>query len=194
MARYQAGIRTQARIIDATRQLLGEVGLEGTTLKAICDRAGVRAGSFYNLFASKDEAIMRVITDAIGTVDPDPEGAGTDTVGDLVKAYARFITGQSTVARIYLQSVVGGSIADDALAKRFLRHHERRVRRFAEAMRRGDPSLSPEAAAQDAELLLAALNGLAFRWVLQPSFDFTGHIRRILAMDERLRSAGELSL
>ncbi|MGA9597079.1 MAG: TetR family transcriptional regulator, partial [Acidimicrobiia bacterium] len=44
VARYQAGIRTERRIIEATRELLGEVGLEGTTLKAICDRAEVRSG------------------------------------------------------------------------------------------------------------------------------------------------------
>ncbi len=61
LARYQAGIRTEARITDATRELLGEVGLEGTTLKAICDRAGVRAGSFYNLFETKDDAEDRIL-------------------------------------------------------------------------------------------------------------------------------------
>ena len=188
MARYEAGIRTESRIIDATRELLGEVGLEATTLKAICERAGIRAGSFYNLFDSKEEAVLRVVTEAITSVDPDPEGAGTDTVGDLIKAYARFITGQSTVARIYLQTVVRGGMTDDVLAKRFLRHHERRVARFADAMARADPELPPEEAARDAELLLAALNGLAFQWVLQPSFDFTGYIRRILEMDERLRA------
>jgi AcrR family transcriptional regulator len=53
VARYQAGIRTEARIIDATRSLLAEGGLEAATLKAICDRAEVKAGSFYNLFDSK---------------------------------------------------------------------------------------------------------------------------------------------
>ena len=52
MGRYQAGIQTEARIIDATRELLAEGGLKATTLNAICDRAEVRAGSFYNLFDS----------------------------------------------------------------------------------------------------------------------------------------------
>ncbi len=187
MARYQAGIRTEARIIDATRELLGEVGLEGTTLKAICDRAGVRAGSFYNIFDSKEEAIMRVVAEAIASVDPDPQGAGTDTVGELIKAYARFITGQSTVARIYLQTVVSGGLTDNDLAKRFLRHHERRVARFADAIRRTDPEIGVAEAGEDAELLLAALNGLAFHWMLQPAFDFTGHIRRIIDAHEWLR-------
>ena len=61
VGRYQAGIETEARIIDATRSLLADGGLEAATLKAICDRAEVRAGSFYNLFASKDAAILTVV-------------------------------------------------------------------------------------------------------------------------------------
>ncbi len=60
MGRYQAGIQTEARIIDATRTLLAERGLEGTTLKAICELAEVRAGSFYNLFVrgSGDQSLI----------------------------------------------------------------------------------------------------------------------------------------
>ncbi len=188
MARYQAGLRTEARIIDATRELLGEVGLEGTTLKAICDRAGVRAGSFYNLFASKEEVVLRVVAEAITAVDPDPDRAGTDTVADLVRAYSAFITGQPKVARIYLQIVVSGGLTGNDQGKRFLRHHEERVARFADAIRRGDPALDIDDAYAEAELLLAALNGLAFHWMLQPSFDFEAHVARMFAAHEWLRT------
>lgn len=188
MARYQAGLRTEARIIDATRELLGELGLEGTTLKAICERAGVRAGSFYNLFATKEEVVLRVVAEAINAVDPDPGGAGTDTVEDLVRAYVAFITDQPKVARIYLQIVVSGGLTDQDYGKRFLRHHERRVARFAEAIRRADPTMSSDDAQGEAELLLAALNGLAFHWMLQPAFDFAGHVARMVTAHEWLRT------
>lgn len=181
MARYQAGLRTEARIVDATQELLGEVGLEGTTLKAICDRAGVRSGSFYNLFDSKEEVVLRVVRDAITAVDPDPEGIGNETVEELVHAYATFITAQPEVARIYLQVVVSGGLTDNDQAKRFLRHHESRVGRFADAIKRNNPRMTSDDASTQAELLLAALNGLAFHWSLQPSFDFLGHVERIVA-------------
>lgn len=174
MARYQVGIRTESRILDATRELLAEEGLEGTTLKAICDRAGVQAGSFYNLFPSKEQAIMRVARDAIRAVDPDPERAGTDTLEDLVEAYIRFITDQSELARIYLQIGVSGS-NDDSAARRFLRHHVRRVERFAETIRRENPDATEDESTMTAEVLLGALDGLAFRWVLDQSFDFEKH-------------------
>ena len=176
MARYQAGIRTETRILDATRELLAEEGIEGTTLKAICDRAGVQAGSFYNLFPSKEQAILRVARDAIRAVDPDPERAGTDTLTDLVDAYIRFIIDQPELARIYLQIGVSGS-NDDSAARRFLRHHVRRVERFAETIRRENPGVTVDEATMTAEVLLGALDGLAFRWVLDQSFDFSTHAR-----------------
>ena len=181
MARYRAGIRTEARITDATRELLGEVGLDGTTLKAICDRAGVRAGSFYNLFESKEEVVLRVVGEAIAAVDPDPEGRHTDTVADLVEAYIAFITGSSSLASIYVQIAVNGAITHGTLGKRVLRHHQRRLDRFSEAMQREDATLEPAEAVRRAELLIATLNGLAFRLVLDPRFDFADHARATLA-------------
>ncbi len=182
MARYQAGLKTEARIVEAARELLGEKGLDGTTLKAICDRAGIRAGSFYNLFASKEEVILRVISEAIAAVDPDPRGA-TDTLDELVHAYVAFFRTQPTLARIYVQIAITGSVTDDGLGIRMLHGHQTRVERFGTAMAR-------ERAVEDgeeeirAELLLATLNGLAFRWSLDHDFDFE-HFAT-LAMDESL--------
>ena len=185
MARYRAGIETEARIMDATRDLLGEVGLDATTLKLICERAGVRAGSFYNLFDSKEEVVLRVVGEAIAAVDPDPEGRHTDTVEDLVEAYIAFITGTSSLASIYVQIAVNGAITHGALGKRVLRHHQRRLDRFAEAMRRDDAALDQEEAVARAELLTATLNGLAFRLVLDPEFDFAAHARRTIGAPVR---------
>ena len=177
MARYQAGLRTETRIIDATRQLLGELGLEGTTLKAICDRAGVRAGSFYNLFATKEEAVLRVVGESMRAVDPDPEGLGTETIADLVNAYVEFIRTQPLVAKIYLQIAISGALSDDAMRARVLRHHQRRITRYRDALRRHDPGLSEDAATEQAQIILATLNGLAFNWLLDPGFAYAEHMR-----------------
>jgi len=172
VARYQVGLQTEAKIIDATRALLAEGGLEATTLKSICERADVKAGSFYNLFDSKEEAVIRVVQEAIKAVDPDPEGAGTDTVDDLVAAYVRFFTEEPQLAKVYVMAALTGESSRSGARRRFLRHHVRRVERFADAMSRADAVLKPDAATDDAELLLGALDGLAFRWSLEPDFDF----------------------
>jgi len=177
MARYKAGIRTEGRILEATRELLGEAGLEGTTLKAICDRAGARVGSFYNLFDSKESVVLRVVAEAIAAVDPDPAHLGSETLADLVEAYIRFVTKESTVARIYVQIAVSGALSNGDLAHRILRHHEQRVDRFQAALRRDEPGLAPGEASGRVEILLATLNGLAFRAALDADFDFETHAR-----------------
>jgi AcrR family transcriptional regulator len=171
VARYQVGLQTEAKIIDATRSLLAEGGLDAATLKSICDRAEVRSGSFYNLFDSKEEAIIRVVRESIRAVDPDPEGAGTDTVDELVDAYIRFFHEDPQLARVYVMTGLSTEATGNGARRRFLRHHERRVQRFAEAMCRADTALTDDQCTVNAEILLGALDGLAFRWSLDPDFD-----------------------
>jgi len=176
LARYKAGIRTEARIIDATRELLAESGLDGTTLKAICDRAGVRAGSFYNLFPTKEDAVLRVVKDAIRAVDPNPAGDAPDTLHELVEAYVSFVTGQPDVARVYLRIAISGA-TNGSLGDSMKRHHHRRVGRFAAAIGRENPELTDAESEAHAEIVLATLSGLAFMWLLDPDFDFAHRAR-----------------
>ena len=176
MARYQAGLKTEARIVDATRDLLGEAGLDGTTLKAICDRAGVRAGSFYNLFPSKEAVVLRVVREAITAVDPHPDG-DADSLGELIEAYLKFVTNESALAKIYLQMAVTGAVGDGEIASRIVRHHAARLERFSAAIGRERPELSTEDARAEANVLLATLNGLLLAWAVNPAFDLVGHVR-----------------
>lgn len=170
VARYRVGIETRARIVDATREVLAEVGPAEATLKAITERAGVGAGSFYNLFDSKEAAVLEVVRDAIAAVDPDPAGQGEETVDALVEAFVRFFVDERTAvaARIYLQYLLAGALTDEVLAVRVARHHAARVARFEGALRRDDPALDRQQGRRLAEQLLAALAGAATVWLLDP--------------------------
>ncbi|HHC08408.1 MAG TPA: TetR/AcrR family transcriptional regulator [Actinobacteria bacterium] len=178
MARNRVGRRTEARIVAVIRELLGEVGLEGTTIQGICDRAGIRPGSFYNIFPTKEDAILRVVGEAIAAVDPHPDDGAGETLDELVEAYVRFLAEQPELARVYLQVAVNGGLHADEPRAHFLRHHRRRVDRFAAAIDRESPRAD---AVADAELLLGALDGLALRWALDPDFAFADHAKRALA-------------
>ncbi len=177
---YKAGLQTRDKILDATRRLIAEAGLEGTTIKAICDRAGVLPGSFYNLFDSKEQAIVTVVREAIEAVDPDPEHLGKDTLAALVDAYIVFMTEQADLAGVYIAIAVSGSRNNPDLRGRFLRHHEGRVARFAAALEREHPEIETEEKTRRAETLVSALNGIALHRVLDPNFDVAGHSRALL--------------
>jgi AcrR family transcriptional regulator len=179
VARYRVGLETRDRILAATRRLLSEVGVEGVTLKAITDQAKVGAGSFYNLFDSKEAAVFEVVREAIDAVDPDPAGAGTDSLADLVDAFVAFMTGSSPIARIYLQ-LAGRGLTDPSIAARVLRSHRRRVERFADAWQREEPGVTPQEAWARAETMLAGLTGLGMTALIDPDFDMRSHAMRLL--------------
>jgi len=178
--RYRAGLETQAKILAATRKLIAESGLEGTTIKAICDRSGVLPGSFYNLFDSKEQAVLTVVRQAIDAADPDPEQLGIESLKDLVDAYVRFLTGQGDMARVYIGIAVSGSRGKPELRGRVLRHHQARVARFRKAIEKEMPELSETEAIRRAETLVTALNGVALHRVLDPKFDVAVHARALL--------------
>ncbi|WP_179409054.1 TetR/AcrR family transcriptional regulator [Microbacterium esteraromaticum] len=49
---------TRARLFEAAGQVFAEVGLEGATVEAVCERAGFTRGAFYSNFESKDELFL----------------------------------------------------------------------------------------------------------------------------------------
>jgi AcrR family transcriptional regulator len=179
LARYRVGLETRERILEATRTLLAESGVDGITLKRITAEAGVGVGSFYNLFDSKEAAVFEVIRDALDAIDPHPGGANSDTLEELVDAFVTFMTGTSTIARIYLQ-LAGLGLTDPAIASRVLRSHRRRVQRFTAACLREDPALGEESARERAETIMAALTGLGLTALIDPSFDMRAHAARLL--------------
>lgn len=174
--RYRVGLETRERILDATRQLVGESGLDGTTIKAICERAGILAGSFYNLFESKEEVVLTVVREAIQVVEPNP-GDSAD-IETLVDAYVRFFEENESLARVYLEVAIAGSIRDESLRQRVMRHHERRLERFGDALQ----SAGVTDPLPTAELLVAALNGLALHRLLDREFDLRSQADRLLQM------------
>jgi AcrR family transcriptional regulator len=178
--RYKAGLETRDKILQATRGLIASEGLDGTTIKAICEQAGVLPGSFYNLFDSKEQAILSVVRQAIDAVDPDPDHKGTDSLSDLVEAYIRFVTEQGDLARVYIKLAISGSPNNHEIHGRTMRHHEARVARFAAAIDREHPAMSEAETARRAETLVSALNGITLHRVMDPNFDVAIHARALL--------------
>lgn len=178
--RYRSGLETQNRILTATRTLIADSGLEGTTIKAICERAGVLPGSFYNLFDSKEQAILTVVREAIEAVDPDPGHTGTESLHDLVDAYIRFVIEQGDLARVYIGLAVSGGRNNTDLKGRVLRHHQGRVSRFAAALERERPEIGADEATRRGETLVTSLNGVVLHYVLDPSFDIALHAHALV--------------
>jgi len=50
--------RTRDAIVEAALELFRERGFEGTTMRAVAERAGVSVGNAYYYFSSKDELVQ----------------------------------------------------------------------------------------------------------------------------------------
>lgn len=49
---------TRDRLLEAAAQVFAEVGLDGASVEAVCERAGFTRGAFYSNFESKDELFL----------------------------------------------------------------------------------------------------------------------------------------
>ncbi|MDQ4215693.1 helix-turn-helix domain-containing protein [Microbacterium capsulatum] len=75
---------TRARLLEAAAQVFAEVGLDGATVEAVCERAGFTRGAFYSNFESKDELFLELA----GTVSAERLGAVRARVAELAAAGA----------------------------------------------------------------------------------------------------------
>ncbi len=184
--RNRAGLETQARILEVTRALLAETGLEGITIKRICDQAGIRAGSFYNIFESKEQVILSVVREAIQAVDP--ARGGSVSLEDLVQTYVRFILDEPELARVYFLVALTGGLTDETIRARVSRHHRERLSRFTDAAARRRSGIDRERVERRMEALLAALNGYALQSLIEPGFDLAGHAEALLTLESELQT------
>jgi AcrR family transcriptional regulator len=177
MARYKTGIETRERIVNATRHLLAEVGIEGTTIQAICERADVRPGSFYNLFPSKDAAILGVVEQAAQQAEG--THSKTETIGDVIDEFIDFLMHHTAEAKIYVRIAVVGALSDPDMLERLGELESVRRARFARVIVQHQQSLPMTEVKEEAALLLSTLNGLALHYLLDPRFDVRRHANRL---------------
>ena len=62
---------TRTRILDAAFELFWLQGYEGTTIAEVLEKAGVNAGSLYNLFPSKEHVLLAVLDRCIDQLYPE---------------------------------------------------------------------------------------------------------------------------
>lgn len=58
-------LRRSRRLVDAAQEILQREGLEGLTVQAVVERAGLSLRAFYQRFAGKDELLLAVFEETI---------------------------------------------------------------------------------------------------------------------------------
>ena len=88
--RAQTAAATRQRILDATTALFQEIGIPGTTLKAVASRADVSRGTILHHFGSADGLLGAVVDRVLEGLElPDPEALAR--VGELEARVRAFV-------------------------------------------------------------------------------------------------------
>jgi AcrR family transcriptional regulator len=120
-AEETAGSRASRRreaILDATRELLARVGVQGLTVEGVAARAGVAKTTIYRRWRSKDELALAVLIDMVEQFVSVPDLDDThDELVAFVDSAVR-ILGTTLMGRV-MQGLVSDLAADPELARAF---------------------------------------------------------------------------
>lgn len=161
------GRQTRSRLLAATAEVVGERGLEGASVGAIADRAGVSAGALYRHFPSKTDLLselFRLVAEReLEAMHAAGEGAGSylERLDAVLGTYGRRALANPRLAWSLLYEPVEGPLAADRLAYR---------RRYSDELSEliGLAIEAGEIPDQDPELSAAALVGAIAEALLGP--------------------------
>jgi AcrR family transcriptional regulator len=110
--------RTEKAILDATRELLADVGVRGLTVEGVAAKAGVAKTTIYRRWRSRDDLALAVLLEMVAKVTAVPDLG--DTRAELTKFVngAVDILGKSLMGRV-MQGLVSELATNPELAKSF---------------------------------------------------------------------------
>lgn len=96
------------RMLGCARDLLGEVGYDGITMKNLAEACSVTTPTIYSTFGGKDEmlleAVMQHLGEALDPEIPGPEVEGIDRLVGLLDALAHSMMREPNYARMVIEA------------------------------------------------------------------------------------------
>ncbi len=124
------GERTAERILDAAEQSFAERGFEGTTLRDVASRVGLRTPSLYNHFAGKESLYAAVLERGIGPVLEALTGdEATRDSEQVIRTVMALLEQRPSLPRLILHETLSGGqrltpMLRDWIAPTFARSYE----------------------------------------------------------------------
>ena len=81
--REQTKVANRQAILDAAREVFGELGYETATVRDIIRRTGLAAGTFYNYYRSKEEVFAALVDDGARRFAPILKAIRAQSSGDF---------------------------------------------------------------------------------------------------------------
>ncbi|WP_320781925.1 TetR/AcrR family transcriptional regulator [Streptomyces sp. CRN 30] len=185
---YGAAMSTRARseerraeIVRAALEVIAERGYRGASMAAVAERVGLTQQGLLHHFPTKDALLVAVLKER------DQWDAVPDSPWrlDLLAALVEYNVMRPGIVQTF-SALLGESVTDDHPARGFFTERYERVRASMTAVLRTQygerlpGGLTPERAAP---LLVAAMDGLQYQWLLDPeAVDMPGAFRDFVAL------------
>jgi AcrR family transcriptional regulator len=158
-ARQQRSRETMERILEAAGRSFDEVGVDGSTMDAIAERAGTSIGSVYRFFRDKDALVAtlmerwreRAAEVFVGLYSDESLAADADEVlADFIARFARFVAETHGARGLLSAAITAPGALPDASWTPYV---ERFIARYAPEL----PRARRRAAAQTYQTITFAL-------------------------------------
>jgi AcrR family transcriptional regulator len=195
---YKTGIESRARIVVASVDVFGRFGFRGSTLQQVADRVGMTPGAITKLFGSKEQLLIAVLehwavltTEVIGG-----ESRGLSQLEGFARLMAYHMQHRGFL-ELYTTMAAEAAAFHEHPAHEFMTRRYRNTLAdmralFADGVREGSFRPMTEAEiANEAECLLAAMDGLEIQFLLDPAFDLERSFRMYVDhLEARLAPVG----
>jgi AcrR family transcriptional regulator len=167
-------------ILDATLELVGEVGIRGMSMDDLAVRAGVSKATIYRRWSSKEALVLDALRSAMSPLDDVDTGSmRTDLDRYLGELVARFADGSMSDV---LPHLIEAACHDDAIQSSlddYVRFRRRPLRSiFERALARGELD-----ACSDVDVLIDAVIGpVVYRRLLTRDPIDTDFMRRLITL------------
>jgi len=96
LSRQEQQQRTRERLLDAAESLFAEGGVNATSLRTVCEKAGFSQGAFYSNFASKQDLLLSVLQRHIereaALLQSLVKSASSDTLDHALEGFSEHLT------------------------------------------------------------------------------------------------------
>ncbi|MEV5013453.1 TetR/AcrR family transcriptional regulator [Streptomyces sp. NPDC053780] len=160
------GVESRQRILDATVEIAGERGYEGTSIAAVSAKCGLPASSIYWHFKDKDDLIAAVIERSFDTwlaaVDLPDEGTGSplERVTAMAAGVARSLIDAPDFLRLGLMLALERRPTEPRGRTVFLQVRDTAWRKVAETVQTLFPGLDGDAVRTLTDYAIAGGDGL----------------------------------
>ncbi len=194
---YKPGIARRLQVVKAAVDVFGQYGFKGGTLQQVAERVGITPAAIEKLFGSKEQLLVAVL-EHWGYETEDVIGPGTrglahlDAFRQLMKYHVR----HKGLLELYIQMAAEATSPDHPARPFMIQRYNATLADmrhiFEDGINEGAfRPMTEQEIENEAEWLLATMDGLEIQFLLNPKFDLVGSFNRFVDhLVERLTPVG----